>query len=251
MPARSSATTRAPRSVAGTSPVGDAAARGPRRSRSCRRRPRRSARRCSCGGGRGSRRSARSRRRGRSRGRCGPSAASAVRSRPNSSSAGVLEPPSCCGARPRRPPPASRPAASSRAQTSQSAAAAVPGAVRGHDAHGPGPHSADGARGAGGRERGFVCRQRCSSEKSQCARLRLVRLRSVSVWGRSHGGERREELRVLRLRRLSHRLVGDPAPDDVDAARQPRVLPRGLLHARRRRRAARTAASRSSARRSR
>ena len=47
------------------------AARGPRRSRSCRRRPRRSARRCSCAGGRGSRPSARSRRRGRSRGRCG------------------------------------------------------------------------------------------------------------------------------------------------------------------------------------
>ena len=38
------------------------AGQGPRRWRSCRRRPRRSARRCSCAGGRGSRRSARSRR---------------------------------------------------------------------------------------------------------------------------------------------------------------------------------------------
>ena len=65
MPARSSATSAAPRSVSGTSPaamrerealddrgLADAGAR-------------RSARRCSCAGGRGSRRSARSRRRGR------------------------------------------------------------------------------------------------------------------------------------------------------------------------------------------
>ena len=66
---------------------GGCAGPGPRRWRSCRRRPRRSARRCSCAGGRGSRPSARSRRCGRSRGRCGRSAASAVRSRPNSSSA--------------------------------------------------------------------------------------------------------------------------------------------------------------------
>ena len=73
------------------------AARGPRRWRSCRRRPRRSARRCSCGGGRGSRSSARSRPRARSRDRCGPRPRRAVRSRPNSSSAGVLALRLCAG----------------------------------------------------------------------------------------------------------------------------------------------------------
>ena len=98
---------------------------GPRRSRSCRRRPRRSARRCSCAGGRGSRPSARSRPRGRSRGRCGRRAASAVRSRPNSSSAGVVDCGSA-GAASGAAPPAAATAKNSRAQTSHRAPARRP-----------------------------------------------------------------------------------------------------------------------------